>query len=118
MEARSAAIMRGLFDDSRFAVTIKTPRKLIRHVAPVAAKYRVPESLFRGLFRPSKAMQRVERLNTELPTTFSVPTEATPHQRLGHVQRILERKSSLRFPGAAPSCSRLRDAGAGETDSW
>ncbi|NWL10793.1 phosphoenolpyruvate synthase [Paenarthrobacter nitroguajacolicus] len=102
MEARSAAIMRGLFDDPRFAVTIKTPRKLIRHVAPVAAKYRVPESLFRGLFRPSTAMRRVERLSTELRSTFSVPSGATPHQRLGHVQRILGEEVFATVPQVLP----------------
>ncbi|WP_043805712.1 PEP/pyruvate-binding domain-containing protein [Paenarthrobacter aurescens] len=102
MEARSAAIMRGLFDDPRFTVTIKTPIKLTRHVAPVAAKYRVPESLFRGLFRPAKAMRRVERLSTELRSTFSVPSEATPHQRLGHVQRILGEEVFATVPQVLP----------------
>ncbi|MFK0040429.1 PEP/pyruvate-binding domain-containing protein [Paenarthrobacter sp. NPDC090517] len=102
MEARSAAIMRELFGDHRFAVTIKTPMKLIRHVAPVAAKYRVPESLFRGLFRPSTATRRVDRLNTELRSTFSVPSEATPHQRLGHVQRILGEEVFATVPQVLP----------------
>ncbi len=104
MEARSAAIMRGLFDDPRFAVTIKTPRKLIRHVAPpVAAKYRVPESLFRGLFRPSTAMRRVERLNTELRSTFSVPSGATPPTSGSATSReYWERKCSLRFRRCCP----------------
>lgn len=102
MEARSAAIMRGLFADPRFAVTIKTPVKLIRHIAPVAAKHRVPESLFRGLFRPSTAMRRVERLSTELRSTFSVPSEATPHQRLGHVQRILGEEVFATVPQVLP----------------
>ncbi|MGR0160724.1 PEP/pyruvate-binding domain-containing protein [Paenarthrobacter nitroguajacolicus] len=102
MEARSAAIMRGLFDDSRFPVTIKTPMKLIRHVAPVAAKYRVPESLFRGLFRPVSAMRRVDRLSTELGSTFSVPLEATAHQRLGHVQRILGEEVFATVPQVLP----------------
>ncbi|MCT9870438.1 PEP/pyruvate-binding domain-containing protein [Paenarthrobacter aurescens] len=102
MEARSATLMRGLFEDPRFPVTIKTPLKLIRHVAPVAAKYRVPESLFRGLFRPASAMKRVEKLTAELRATLVVPRGATPHQRLGHVQRILGEELFATVPQVLP----------------
>lgn len=102
MEARSAAIMRVLFDDPRFAVTLKTPIGLIRHVAPVAAKYRVPETLIRGLFRPGSALKRVERLNAELRNTYSVPPGATAHQRLGHVQRILGEEVFATVPQVLP----------------
>ncbi|WP_090824059.1 PEP/pyruvate-binding domain-containing protein [Arthrobacter sp. yr096] len=102
MEARSATVMRGLFDDPRFSVTNKTPLKLIRHVAPVAAKYRVPETLLRGLFRPAAAMQKVERLNAELRTLFTVPSEATAHQRLAHVQRILGQDVFATVPQVLP----------------
>ena len=43
MEARSAAVLRGLFADPRFSVTLRTPWRLLRHVGPVAAKARIPE---------------------------------------------------------------------------
>lgn len=89
MEARSASLMRGLFDDPRFSVTLKTPWRLIRHVAPVAAKYRVPESMFRALFRPEAAIKHQEQLNGELYKALEVPAGATAHQRIDHVQRIL-----------------------------
>ncbi len=102
MEARSATLMRGLFDDPRFTVRIKTPMKLIRHVAPVAAKYRVPESLFRGLFRPAAAMKRVETLTAELRKTLDVPPGATSHQRLAHVQRILGEELFATVPQVLP----------------
>ncbi|WP_159705360.1 PEP/pyruvate-binding domain-containing protein [Arthrobacter sp. 18067] len=102
MEARSATLMRGLFDDPRFTVRTKTPLKLIRHVAPVAAKYRVPESLFRGLFRPAAAMKRVETLTAELRKTLDVPPGATSHQRLAHVQRILGEELFATVPQVLP----------------
>jgi rifampicin phosphotransferase len=102
MEARSAKLMRGLFEDPRFSVTIKTPLKLIRHVAPVAAKYRVPESIFRGLFRPDAAMQRVERLDSDLRKALAVPAQATAHQRIAHVQRILGRELFATVPQLLP----------------
>lgn len=102
MEARSAALMRGLFEDPRFTVTIKTPLKLIRHVGPVAAKYRVPESVIRGLFQPAAAMERVEELTAELHKTFVVPGKATSHQRLAHVQRILGEEVFATVPQVLP----------------
>ncbi|MBT2585085.1 PEP/pyruvate-binding domain-containing protein [Arthrobacter sp. ISL-95] len=102
MEARSATLMRGLFDDPRFTVTTKTPLKLIRHVGPVAAKYRVPRSLVRALFRPTASMKRVEALSTELHQALAVPREATSHQRLGHVQRILGEEVFATVPQVLP----------------
>ncbi|MEJ1115796.1 PEP/pyruvate-binding domain-containing protein [Paenarthrobacter sp. CCNWLY172] len=102
MEARSAVLIRGLFDDPRFTVTTRTPLKLIRHVAPVAAKYRVPESLFRGLFRPASALKRVEKLRSDLRSTLAVPQQATAHQRIGHVQRILGEEVFATVPQVLP----------------
>ncbi|MCP2049280.1 UNVERIFIED_ORG: pyruvate,water dikinase [Paenarthrobacter nicotinovorans] len=102
MEARSAMLMRSLFDDPRFSVTNKTPLRLIRHVAPVAAKYRVPESLLRGLFRPNAALARVERLSSELRKALAVPGKATAHQRVAHVQRILGSELFATVPQILP----------------
>ena len=102
MEARSAAVIRGLFDDPRFAVTIKTPIRLIRHVAPVAAKYRVPESVIRALFRPDAAMKRQEQLEAELHQALRVPEGITAHQRIAHVQRILGEEVFATVPQVLP----------------
>ncbi|ASN18656.1 PEP/pyruvate-binding domain-containing protein [Arthrobacter sp. YN] len=102
MEARSAVLIRGLFDDPRFTVTTRTPLKLIRHVAPVAAKYRVPETLFRGLFRPASALVRVEKPGSDLRSTLAVPQQATAHQRIGHVQRILGEEVFATVPQVLP----------------
>ncbi|MEQ4566821.1 PEP/pyruvate-binding domain-containing protein [Paenarthrobacter sp. CAP02] len=102
MEARSATLMRALFEDPRFSVTIKTPLKLIRHVGPVAAKYRVPESLLRGLIAPASAMKRVDRLTAELRRSFSVPEDATAHQRIAYVQRILGEQVFPTVPTVLP----------------
>ncbi|MGO4245941.1 PEP/pyruvate-binding domain-containing protein [Paenarthrobacter sp. RAF54_2] len=102
MEARSAAVIRGLFDDPRFSVTIKTPIRLIRHVAPVAAKYRVPESAIRALFRPDAAMKRQEQLEAELHQALQVPEGITAHQRIAHVQRILGEEVFATVPQVLP----------------
>lgn len=89
MESRSAAIMRTLFEDSRFAVTSRTPFKLIRHVAPIVFRLRVPETLLRALFRPEAALERAEKLGVDLKTPLEIPADATSHERLDHVERIL-----------------------------
>jgi pyruvate,water dikinase len=102
MEARSAAVIRGLFDDPRFSVTIKTPMKLIRHVAPVAAKYRVPETVIRALFRPDAAMKRQKQLEAELHDALRVPEGITAHQRIAHVQRILGEEVFATVPQVLP----------------
>ncbi|MFJ5956086.1 PEP/pyruvate-binding domain-containing protein [Paenarthrobacter sp. NPDC092416] len=102
MEARSAMLLRGLFDDPRFSVTIKTPFRLIRHVAPVALKFRVPETAIRALFRPKAALKRVERLNHELQERLSVPEQATAHERIGHIERILGEEIFGTVPSVLP----------------
>ncbi|MFJ4210768.1 PEP/pyruvate-binding domain-containing protein [Paenarthrobacter sp. NPDC089675] len=89
MEARSAALIRGLGEDPRFSVTSKTPLKLLRHVGPVAAKYRVPETLLRALFRPDAAMRRVDKLNQQLAATLEVPANAPVRERLRFAEQIL-----------------------------
>ncbi len=89
MESRSAAVLRRLFADPRFSVTITSPWPLLRHLAPVAARFRVPESLARALFRPEAALKRAERAGEELRTALVVPAGATAAQRLDHAERIL-----------------------------
>ncbi|MFI2565237.1 PEP/pyruvate-binding domain-containing protein [Paenarthrobacter sp. NPDC018779] len=102
MEARSAALIRGLGDDPRFTVTNNTPFKLIRHVAPVAAAYRVPETIFRALFRPAAAMRRVDRIDQELQESLEAPEAATSRQRLHHVEEILGQRIFATVPQVLP----------------
>ncbi|WP_370873112.1 PEP/pyruvate-binding domain-containing protein [Arthrobacter bambusae] len=89
MEARSAAIMRALFEDPRFAVTSKTPFKLLRHVAPILLRFHLPEALLRALFRPEVALDKVGRLGGNLKAMHDIPPDATPGERLDHAERIL-----------------------------
>ena len=102
MEARSAALIRGLGNDPRFAVTNRTSFKLLRHVGPVAAKYRVPETVFRALFRPASAMRRLDRLDRELQESLTLPEGATSTQRLRHVEEILGRAIFATVPKVLP----------------
>ena len=89
MEARSAAVLRRLFDDPRFSVTVRSPWRVLRHIAPVAARARVPESLLRALFRPEAALRRADQFGERFRAALVVPAGSTPAQRLDHVERIL-----------------------------
>ncbi|WP_224048347.1 PEP/pyruvate-binding domain-containing protein [Arthrobacter sp. NicSoilB4] len=89
MEARSAAVLRRLFTDPRLSVTSRSPWRVLRHVGPVAARARVPETLLRALFRPEAALRRAERFGERFRAALVVPAGSTPVQRLDHVERIL-----------------------------
>lgn len=102
MESRSAAVMRALFDDSRFAVTNKTPLKLIKHVAPIVLRYRVPETLVRAIFKPKEALERVNNVAAELKAALAVPADASPRERIGHVERILGKELFPVIPNTLP----------------
>ena len=74
MEARSAAVVRQVFDDPGFSVTRRTPFGFLRHVLPVAVRARVPETALRALFRPRAALRRLDSLQGS--TTPSGSSEA------------------------------------------
>jgi pyruvate,water dikinase len=102
MEARSAAVLRGLFADPRFSVTSRSPWRVLRHIGPVAARARVPESLLRALFRPEAALRRAERFGERFRAALVVPAGSTPAQRLDHVERILGRELFPVVPNILP----------------
>ncbi|MCB5292835.1 PEP/pyruvate-binding domain-containing protein [Arthrobacter sp. SO3] len=102
MEARSAAVLRQLFADPRFAVTSRSPWRLLRHIAPVATRARVPESLLRALFRPEAALRRAERFGERFRAALVVPAGSTPAQRLDHVERILGQELFPVVPSILP----------------
>ncbi|MEO3931769.1 PEP/pyruvate-binding domain-containing protein [Micrococcaceae bacterium Sec7.4] len=102
MEARSAAVLRGLFDDPRFSVTSRSPWRVLRHVGPVAARARVPESLLRALLRPEAALRRADRFGERFRAALVVPAGSTAVQRLDHVERILGQELFPVVPNILP----------------
>lgn len=102
MEARSAAVLRRLFADPRFTVTTRSPWRVLRHVVPVAAKGRVPETLFRALLRPEAALLRAESFGGRLRASLAVPADATASERLNHAERILGGKLFPIVPAVLP----------------
>ncbi|MET1021250.1 MAG: PEP/pyruvate-binding domain-containing protein [Arthrobacter sp.] len=102
METRSAVVLRQLFDDPRFSVTARSPWRVIRHVVPVAARGRVPESLLRALFRPAAALRRVQQFGDQYRAALAVPAASSPEQRLDHVERILGQELFRVVPNVLP----------------
>ena len=102
MEARSATLMRRLFDDPRFTLTSRTPLRLFRHVGPILAKHRVPETVLRAAFRPKAALARIDRFGRSLERTLEVPANATPRERLDHAERILGQELFPLLPRIVP----------------
>ncbi|MDQ0616636.1 PEP/pyruvate-binding domain-containing protein [Arthrobacter globiformis] len=91
MEARSAKVLRSVFDDPRLSITRRTPWDLLKHVVPLAARARVPEAAIRALVRPEVALKRLNRFTTEFNATLELPQGASPRARLDHAEGILSR---------------------------
>ncbi|MDE8668677.1 PEP/pyruvate-binding domain-containing protein [Pseudarthrobacter sp. H3Y2-7] len=89
MEARSATVLRTIFEDPRFSVTRRTPLSLLRHLGPIAVRARVPEALLRAALRPETALRRTNRLASEFRNSLQPPAGATALQRLDHAEHIL-----------------------------
>ena len=102
MEARSATVLRRLFEDPRFSVTVRSPWAVLKHILPVAARGRVPESLLRALISPAAALRHVERFGARFNAALVVPADATPGQRLDHAERILGRELFPVVPTIVP----------------
>ncbi|WP_426975805.1 PEP/pyruvate-binding domain-containing protein [Pseudarthrobacter sp. O4] len=102
MESRSATVLRRLFGDPRFSVTVRSPWPVLKHIVPVAARARVPESLLRALFRPEAALRHVERFGERFRAALVVPADSTPVQRLDHAERILGQELFPVVPNVIP----------------
>lgn len=110
MEARSAAVMRRLFDDPSFAITLRTPLPLLRRVLPAAARAGVPEGVLRGIFRPQAALRRLDRFTRDFETALELDLGATSQvgggpsarDRLAHAEGLLQRRLFTIVPAILP----------------
>jgi len=102
MEARSAAVLRGVFEDPRFAVTSRTPFGLLRHVVPAAVRSRAPETLVRALFRPRAALRRVNRFTREFADSLEPGPGVTAAARLDHAEYLLGHRLFPIVPAVLP----------------
>ncbi|GHH67367.1 hypothetical protein GCM10017673_14250 [Streptosporangium violaceochromogenes] len=103
MEARSAVVVRGLFDDPRLSVTQRSPRPALRRIRRIAVRYHLPSRAAQALLNPAAARRRVFRLGEELRARLASPAEATPAQRLDRVERMLGEQAITLVPRVAPA---------------
>jgi pyruvate,water dikinase len=102
MEARSAAVMRQLFDNPAFSVTRRTPLGLLRHVVPAAVRAKAPETVVRGVFRPRAALRRLDRFTQEFEAGLAAPAAAGPAERLDHAETLLRTRLFAIVPAILP----------------
>ncbi|MFF3445063.1 PEP/pyruvate-binding domain-containing protein [Streptosporangium sp. NPDC002721] len=105
MEARSAKVLRGLLDDPRFGVTQPSLRPPLRRAVRIASRFRVPRRAVRALIDPASAHRDVELLDARLRRELAAPANATPAQRLDHVERVLSRQILPLLPTIAPAAA-------------
>ncbi|KOV79105.1 PEP/pyruvate-binding domain-containing protein [Nocardia sp. NRRL S-836] len=66
MEARSAEVLRGLFDDPRFTVTSSSPVPALRRVFQLARRFHAPATVLKALVDPEKAARTALLLEREV----------------------------------------------------
>ncbi|RSM68227.1 phosphoenolpyruvate synthase [Actinoplanes sp. ATCC 53533] len=89
MEARSAVVMRRLFDDPRLSITHRSVRPFLRRAARFAVRHRLPVRLIHGIAAPDALHRDLERLPAEIRRRLSLPADATPAVRLDLVEHAL-----------------------------
>jgi pyruvate,water dikinase len=112
MEARSAVVLRGLFDDPRFSVLPRSRRRFAGPALHVAARVRLPLLVAQALVSPAAAQRRVRRLADEV-RAGSVPAGDIP-TRVDGVVDLLFRAMPLAprsLPGAVVGFGMLALAG-------
>lgn len=103
MEARSAAVMRHLFDDPRLTVTQRSRLPFARRVGRVLWKYRVPVRLAHTLRNPAAGRASVDRLGVELTRRLAGPgAAAAPAQRIDWVVDVLSSEVVQFMPRVMP----------------
>jgi rifampicin phosphotransferase len=85
MEARSAVILRGLFDDPRLAMVYKSRWPVLRRVFRVAARFRVPLVVAQAILRPQVAWRRLAAVEADIQRRTTLPDGATAADRLDFV---------------------------------
>jgi hypothetical protein len=107
MEARSAVVLRQLFEDPRLGVRRSAWWRFTRRALALAIHYRIPLHVAQGLIWPAVERRRVDLVGERLRRQLTVPAAATTAQRLDHAQHLLYTAVLPIMPTVAPA------AGAG-----
>ncbi|USX48182.1 PEP/pyruvate-binding domain-containing protein [Lentzea sp. HUAS12] len=66
MEARSSEVLKGLFDDPRFAIRSSSPTPALKRVLRLARRFHVPVTAVKALVNPEKAVRTALLLEREV----------------------------------------------------
>jgi phosphohistidine swiveling domain-containing protein len=105
MEANSAIVLRSLLDDPRLSVNRRSAMLFIRRVLSLACRFGIPLRVVESVVSPAAAHQRAARVGRELRQRLSLPTAATPRQRLDFVERVLTTEIVPLIPKTMPGCA-------------
>ncbi len=105
MEARSAAVLRGLFDDPRLSVVHESRWRLGLDGAWVGLRMGIPVVFLRALLRPRTVARRLARLDVEVARRTTPPDPATPAERLAFAVGVLGDCIPMVIPRVLPSAA-------------
>ena len=89
MEARSAVVMRRMFDDPELSIIQPSRRPFLHRVRRLAIRHRLPVRLVRSLVNPDAVHRDLANLAVEIRRRLSLPGTATPAERLDLVENAL-----------------------------
>ena len=89
MEARSAVVMRRLFDDPRLSIIQPWPWLFVRHAGRLAIRHGLPVRMIRALADPDAVHRDLDALPARIRRRLSLPATATPADRLALVESAL-----------------------------
>jgi pyruvate,water dikinase len=89
MEARSAVVMRRLFDDPRLSITQRSAPPFVRRAGRLAIRHGLPVRVIRALANPDTLHRDLDALPTRIRRRLSLPATATPAERLDLVESAL-----------------------------
>ncbi|WP_258804676.1 PEP/pyruvate-binding domain-containing protein [Pseudarthrobacter sp. NS4] len=102
MEARSARVLRQLFDDPAFSVNRRTAWGLFRHIVPAAVRAKAPGSVLRGVVRPTAALRRLHGFTDAFDAALEPPAGAGAGERLDHAEWLLRIRLFSIVPAILP----------------
>ena len=102
MEARSAVILRSLFDDPRLGLTRRSPHSFMRRVLRIAIVYRIPLRVAKALKNPDAALARADGIGADLARRLAPPSGAGAAQRLDFAERVLRDELIMLGPSLMP----------------
>lgn len=105
MEARTAAIFRQLADDPRLALLPARRMRLFGRLVWIIVRARAPLSILQALISPSATRRRLKRLQEQLYTETTVPTDLSALDRLTKIETLFHRRVGRLLPSLLPIVS-------------